>query len=442
MKKTVHVIGDVMLDEYLDGNVNRISPEGPVQIFNKSSNWYHLGGAANVAGNLKRLGHNVILYGVIGNDSAGKTVVNLIKDMGIQFEKKLSKKNTIIKTRVMVGSTHLLRVDHDAFYENSDFDYLCKSLFENAKFGDYVLISDYAKGTIWDCKNMISELKKIGVRSVVDPKSKNFDKYAGAFIITPNLKELNDVVGTSSSDAEIITACKSIIKKHDLESIVVTLSERGAIYVDSGKTIYSPALAKQVIDVTGAGDTFISVLVDQLIAGNLNYENILKICNKASAVSVSHQGTYAVTRSEIDFQSESDRVVFTNGCFDVLHLGHIRLLTEAKKLGGTLIVGLNSDQSISRLKGKGRPINPEIHRKQMLESLKMVDRVIVFDEDTPIQLIEEIVPDVLVKGGDYKETEVVGADFVINSGGSVKIIDFEVDESTSKIIKRIRNLNE
>ncbi len=472
--KEIIVIGDVMLDEYWFGSVVRISPEAPVPVLQQTNKEWCLGGAANVAANCKHIGCNVSLIGVIGaNDDEGNRLLTMVRDIGIDTTGlvKSTYRATTCKKRMMVKGHQLLRVDSECEQSLNahELNELLSRIDARLVPGVTVVISDYAKGVVSGdvLAHIIKKSKTLGCLLLVDPKGTNFNKYAGVHYIKPNLKEFNQMVVSFNlpSDNSLIENGQKICKILSLRGLFVTLGERGIQYISEDESYYCSVFKREVYDLTGAGDTVLAFLAFTLSNG-VSIEHCLQIANCAAAVAVSHLKTYAVSLDElIDRKSDSGekifydwmhlkieldwlrrggkRVVFTNGCFDLLHSGHIHLLKEAKRLGDILVVALNSDESVRSLgKGPGRPINQLEERAILIAALGVVDFVVSFDQGTPKQLIEYLSPDILVKGGDYTVESVVGYDYVNSLGGNVMVVDYVPGRSTTSMVKKIEKLQE
>ena len=470
-KKTILVIGDVMLDRYLMGNVNRISPEAPVPVVLLKQSEDRAGGAANVAANLSGLGLPTQIVGCFGEDVAGEILKKIIANSGIGIDNAMTSTSrpTVSKTRVMSGNQQIVRIDDESATAFSSEEN--KQLLSNiAKAIDLkpamVILSDYAKGVLSDstCKIIIQNCKKMNIPVIADPKGRDYSKYKGAYTLTPNKKETAEACGVDINDTEaLLKAAEHLKKSLDLDFLAVTRGEEGISLIDENQIQHIPATAKKVFDVSGAGDTVIATLAAGLVHG-LNSHDALQLANIAAGIVVGKVGTVPVSQAELlktlvseDGQSQIDKIcdlaqlnvlvsqwkanhqkiVFTNGCFDLLHAGHVTYLEAAKKTGDKLILGLNTDRSVSALKGPTRPVVHEGDRARVLAALVSVDAVILFDEDTPLQLIDAIRPDVIVKGDDYTEDQVVGGTEVKSWGGSVKLIPLVQGRSTSNIIKKL-----
>jgi D-beta-D-heptose 7-phosphate kinase / D-beta-D-heptose 1-phosphate adenosyltransferase len=451
----VWVLGDVMLDEYINGAVERVSPEAPVPVVRAHTMEQRLGGAANVARQVAALGARVSLAGVTGEDAAGAALRQLCAEARIDIRAllTLAERRTTRKLRVLGHEQQLLRIDWEdvAACAPAVTGRLVAQLAQGAP-PDAIILSDYAKGVV--TPETVAALAGVrgGVPLVVDPKHREFARYRGATTVTPNLRELEAAAGRALSGedtAAIAAAARELLASAGLSSMVVTLGSRGMLVVPAqGPEIAVPALRHEVYDVTGAGDTAIAVLTAQL-------------ANAAAGVAVSQVGTVAVSAASIrdaaaarpegkllsrhdlmtrsaTWRAAGKRIVATNGCFDLLHAGHLALLGHAAKLGDILVLAINSDASVRRLKGPGRPLVPENERAALLAALTFVDAVTIFDEDTPLAVLEAVRPDVLVKGGDYRPEEVVGRELVESAGGRVEIVPLMPERSTSSLLERIR----
>lgn len=470
-KKSILVIGDVMLDRYLMGNVNRISPEAPVPVVLLKQSEDRAGGAANVAANLSGLGLHTEIIGCIGDDVTGKILTQIIADSGIVVTNIMTSKlrPTVSKTRVMSGNQQIVRIDDEsatAFSVEENQQLLSNVTQALNNKPAMVILSDYAKGVLSDstCKTIIEHCKKLNIPVIADPKGRDYSKYKGASTLTPNKKETAEACGVDINETEaLLHAAEQLKKQLSLDFLAVTRGEEGISLIDDKQIQHIPATAKKVFDVSGAGDTVIATLAAGLAHG-LNPHDALQLANIAAGIVVGKVGTVPVTKAELlkalvseDGQSQADKIcdnaqlaelvsrwkanqqkiVFTNGCFDLLHAGHVTYLEAAKKTGDKLILGLNTDRSVSALKGPTRPVVHEGDRARVLAALASVDAVILFDEDTPLQLIDAIRPDIIVKGDDYTEDQVVGGTEVKSWGGSVKLIPLVQGRSTSNIIKKL-----
>tara|TARA_B100001750_G_scaffold72709_1_gene58057 strand:+ start:16926 stop:18401 length:1476 start_codon:yes stop_codon:yes gene_type:complete len=471
---TIIVIGDFMLDHYIFGTTSRTSPEAPVPIVEFKNENYSLGGAGNVVANLYELGANVIPIGIVGTDSAGLQLKKLIKGKNCDNTNLIpvNDRYTTIKTRILSANQQIVRLDKEEIQKipTSISNQLIKSLNYHIPKADALIISDYAKGVC--SKSMTQKIIEIAnshkVPVLVDPKTSDLTCYQGSYLITPNLKEFKNIIKNNQniSDKQISSLAKKLLIKHEIDNLLITKGSEGMSLVSSKKTINISADAKEVFDVSGAGDTVIATIAFSL-AHKINLENSIHLANISAGIVVSKTGTATVTKEEIieyiiekqptkqkifnnkdDFsstlsylRSKKKKIVFTNGCFDLLHIGHISLLEQAAKLGDILIVAINSDNSVKRIKGNERPITTEQHRARILASISEIDGVILFNEDTPYELIKLIKPDVLVKGKDYKIEDVIGKDIVEKNGGSVELIDIVENVSTTAIANQITQLD-
>ena len=460
------VVGDLMIDHYLWGKTERISPEAPVPVIDVQKETEVLGGAGNVVNNLVALGAQVEVASVIGVDDNGTRLRRMLEELGVGMSALLNEeeRNTTRKSRVIASHQQVVRFDSETrqpIASESETKLLdrIETLLKNGI--DTVLISDYGKGVLTEglTQGVITRAKKQGVRVMVDPKGKDYSKYRGATAITPNKKEASEATGIAIVDKASLREAGFRLKKElGLERAIITLSEEGmAIFGEEMRII--PTVAKEVYDVTGAGDTVIATLGYVRASGG-SIDEAARIANAAAAVVVGKLGSATATWDEIiayekalhesttehriksrealaktvqRLKEEGKKIVFTNGCFDILHLGHVKYLEKAAEFGDVLIVGVNSDDSVRRLKGPDRPVNPEYDRAYLLAALDAVDFVTIFDEDTPYELIKIVQPDILVKGGDYRGKEVVGSDIA----KEVRLVDFVEGRSTTKTIEKI-----
>ena len=461
------VIGDVMLDKYIFGEVNRTSPEAPVPVVEKKSESFRMGGAANVAANLIGLGIKTILSGVVGNDQNGEALKRLLKKNNISQQGLIkSTLSTTTKTRVIAGHQQIVRVDDEDTNISLSANQIKKILNLIIKKPSIIVLSDYAKGFLTEnlTLKIIKQAKKTDIPILVDPKGNNIKKYAGASILTPNKKEAFVLSNLAEPDEDLLEKqLKKICIKFDIENIAMTQGDQGIKLVSSRKIDVIPATKlKKVFDVSGAGDTVIATLAAGLI-GKLTAHKSLELANIAAGVAIGKVGTVAIEGHEIineidteqtlqihkiisfnkldglikNLRAKDLKIGFTNGCFDILHAGHVTYLEQAKNNIDFLILGLNSDSSVKKIKGAKRPIINQQDRARVLSSLEAVDAVIIFDEETPIKLIQRIKPNFLIKGSDYKLTEVVGHKEVAKWGGKVKLVELLAGRSSSNIIKDI-----
>jgi D-beta-D-heptose 7-phosphate kinase / D-beta-D-heptose 1-phosphate adenosyltransferase len=475
VRQTVLCVGDLMLDEFVYGEVSRISPEAPAPVIAVQRTETSIGGAGNVARNIASLGARCIFVGLIGDDEAGAQLKARLAQEAL-IESVLvcdSSRPTTRKVRFVSEhfSTHMLRADWElaqpaaAAIEQKLIDAILPLLPR----ADIVLLSDYAKGVLTArvIRNVIDAARKLGKAVIVDPKSANFAIYRGATLLTPNRKEFAEATRSrADTDSSIAEAAQDAMQLADCEAMLVTQSEHGMTLVPrTGDVIHVPAHPVKVRDVSGAGDTVAAMLAVVLAAG-AGWEAALRMATAAAAVAVSKKGTASVTAAEVrrnilphaflaaeekivatsadldahlaDWRRGGLRVGFTNGCFDILHPGHVKVLTAARGACDRLIVGLNSDASVQRLKGVGRPLQNERARAEVLAALEAVDLVVIFAQDTPIELITQIKPSVLVKGGDYTRDQVVGHEVVEAHGGEVLLVDVLPGFSTTSLVGRAR----
>ncbi len=463
----VWVVGDLMLDEYVVGAVDRISPEAPVPVVKVRDTEYRLGGAANVARQAAVLGARVSLAGAVGLDAAGEQLLRLCHEAGIDTRAviALEGRATTRKLRVLGHHQQLLRLDWEdvAPCAAPATVRMISKLVEEPR-PDAVILSDYAKGVLTPETIAAVAQRRAGEPVIVDPKSRDFTRYRGATLITPNLRELEAASRRpiDPDDQESITAAaRPLVEQLSLEAMIVTLGDRGMLLVPAaGPPVRVPAAKHDVYDVTGAGDTAIAVLALSL-ATQAPLLSAVHIANAAAGVSVGQVGAVAVDLNSIrnalaarpdgkilhrdalaaraaSWRMAGKRIVFTNGCFDLLHSGHLALLESAAKLGDVLVLAINGDDSVRRLKGAERPLVPQAERAALLAALSYVDAVTVFDEDTPLETLQAVRPHVLVKGADYRPDQIVGREFVESNGGRVALVPLVPDKSTSALVERIR----
>jgi len=461
----VLVVGDVMLDRYWHGPTSRISPEAPVPVVKVEQVEDRPGGAANVALNIAALGAGATLVGATGSDEAAQALSNRLQAADVACRFHASKQHpTITKLRVISRHQQLLRMDFEqpfAAEDSAAVNKIALNMFEGI---GAVILSDYAKGALRDPQPLIAAARARGIPVLVDPKSSDFARYRGATLLKPNLSEFEAVVGRCNSEAELVARGNELIRTLQLEALLVTRGEHGMTLLRSGhKEMHLPARTREVFDVTGAGDTVISVIAAAL-AGGEPLPQAVALSNIAAGIVVGKLGTATVSAPELrraifteqgsergvmtleqlqvmveDARAHGEKVVFTNGCFDIIHAGHVGYLEQARKQGDRLIVGVNDDASVKRLKGEGRPINPVDRRMIVLAALEAVDWVVSFAEDTPENLLWALKPDVLVKGGDYDKSGVVGWQIVEEYGGKVAVLDLWEKLSTTAIVNQIRD---
>jgi len=464
------VIGDLMLDEYLWGRAERISPEAPVQVLDVTREEIRIGGAGNVANNLVALGCRVSVASVVGGDENGTILLHAFSGKGVDvsgvFEDPL--RTTSRKTRVVAANQQIVRIDRESRDPiGTDYEQkLVGYLREQGERFNVILVSDYLKGVLTPSllAAVIAFARERKIPVVVDPKGSDYAKYRGATLLTPNRKEAETASGTVIRDEEgLCRAGARLLEAADLTALVITRSEEGmSLFLRDGGVVHIPTFAREVFDVTGAGDTVLAVL-GLALAGGVGFADAARLANFAAGIAVGKVGTSTVSPAEIvgsmGFQhGDSDtkiknldvlagiigaekargrRIVFTNGCFDLLHVGHVKYLQKAKSFGDVLVLGLNSDASVRRLKGEKRPLIGEAERAHILAALDCIDYVVIFDEDTPLRLIETLKPAVLVKGGDYTPEGVVGKDLVESYGGRIELVTFVDGRSTTNIIDKI-----
>lgn len=464
-KPNILVIGDLMIDHYLWGSCDRISPEAPVQVVNVKKENSVLGGAGNVINNLVSLGSSVEVISVIGDDSVANELKTLLSNIGVAFDNLVVEKGrkTSKKSRLMASNQQVLRYDSESVDEISknSSNKILEILEKNIKNYSAIILSDYKKGVLTTTltQDIIKLANRNKIKVLADPKGKDFSKYKGAYTLTPNKKEAMEATNIDIKDEKsLVEALKSLKQNCNLEVSLITLSEQGIAIFDD-ELFTSPTAAREVFDVTGAGDTVIASITFALSCG-VDIKKALYFANLAAGVVVGKIGSATASLDEIyeyesqlnkssssshiktfdeieklakKLHSQGKRIVFTNGCFDILHVGHVKYLEEAKSYGDVLILGLNADSSVRKLKGSSRPINSQDDRAYILASLESVDYVVIFEEETPYELIKLIKPHVLVKGGDYEGKEVVGQDIA----DELKLVQFVDGKSTTNTIKRI-----
>ena len=459
----ITVIGDVMLDRFWSGASRRVSPEAPVPVVNVSGQEDRAGGAGNVAVNLAELGVTVSLVGLCGDDEHARALRSCVESAGVRWNVMPCQADTIVKLRVLSRNQQLLRMDFEQSLAPYANDLFLRYAQQHLADADLVILSDYAKGTLELVQPLLAHCREAGKRTLVDPKGTDFERYRGATLMTPNLSELEAVVGPCDTDEALVEKAGNLRASLELDAILVTRSEAGMTLIErDGPAQHLTASAQEVFDVTGAGDTVIAVMAGGLSAG-LSMADAARYANHAAGVVVAKLGTASVTPEELEHaisdrdldsfdrrpsedevlsrlskcRAAGQRIVMTNGCFDLLHPGHIRYLQQAAKLGDLLLVAVNDDDSVRRLKGAGRPVNAVEDRMAVLAALEAVDFVLPFSEDTPARLIDAVAPDTLVKGGDYTVEQIAGHESVLARGGDVIILDFVPGHSTTEMIERI-----
>lgn len=465
----VLVIGDIMLDRYIHGDVDRISPEAPVPVIRHAQRYERAGGAANVAMNLAGLGCQAILSGFWGSDMEQGELAAILDRAGVDTVGVVSSSRpTISKTRIVGRNQQLLRLDIESREAPPEIESrrLLDRATELVSKVHAVVLSDYAKGALTNqlCAAVINAARIAKIPILADPKTPDFSKYRGATTVCPNLGELSLATGVPAHQTDtILAAAQPLIHENDFQYLTVTMSEKGITLLRPDSKFHSPARAREVFDVSGAGDTVIATLA-ACLAGSLQIETAIELANLAAGIVVGKVGTVPIASHELvaeltpssgvtagekildlehaktrvaEWRASGETIVFTNGCFDLLHVGHITLLEDCRRFGSKLVLGLNADASICRLKGPSRPIVGERERARVMAALAAVDAVVLFEEDTPLELIRALRPNVLVKGGDYTIETVVGHEEVIASGGRVEIVPTVEGFSTTNIVKKL-----
>lgn len=468
------VVGDLMLDRYWHGPTSRISPEAPVPVVKIEESEERAGGAGNVAYNIAALNGTPSLVGLTGQDESAKILKNRLSHQGVNCHfVELAGCTTITKLRVLSRHQQLIRLDfEDGFLfdngEHSDSgEHLLQAYQSQLDAHDVIVFSDYQKGTLRDLPRLISLAKEQGKTVIIDPKGNDFSIYRGASLLTPNLSEFEAIVGHCENDEQLIEKAEQLCQTLQLDALLITRSEKGMTLIQADKqAVHLPTRARDVYDVTGAGDTVIATLAVSIAVG-MNMVDATKLANLAASVVVGKVGTATVTVHELrtamrqlsdieqgiitedrlialvsDAKNHGEKVIMTNGCFDILHAGHVTYLEQAKSLGDRLIVAVNDDDSVKRIKGPERPVNTMNRRMQVLAGLSCVDWVVPFYEDTPTRLICDVSPSVLVKGGDNKVADIPGGDCVKEQGGEVLVMEYVDNCSTTGLIRSIRSADE
>ncbi|TSE05541.1 MULTISPECIES: D-glycero-beta-D-manno-heptose-7-phosphate kinase [Aquimarina] len=455
--KKILVIGDIMIDKYLIGSIERISPEAPVPVVDIKEEKLVLGGAGNVVNNLLAFGAEVNIISVIGDCENTSIMYNLLEEQGILTDYMVIEKDRLItkKTRILSSSNQqIVRYDKETTKDiNEDSTNKVFDIYRNIiKSHEIIILSDYGKGVLTDnvTKKIIKLANEEKIKILVDPKGSDYSKYTGAYLLTPNKKEASIATNFDINNNQLEYAIRTLKSKYKLAISVITLNQDGIAVFDEELRIF-PTKAKEVYDVTGAGDTVIAAIAYKL-AQDSHIDDAIQFANLAAGIVVAKIGVGTATIDEIyakdhniktideiktivnDLKEQNKKIVFTNGCFDILHLGHIKYLEKAKKLGDVLIVGVNTDNSVKNIKGNKRPINPELDRAYLLNALKSVDYTVLFNENTPYELIKSIRPNVLAKGADYKNKEIIGSDFA----GTTKLIEYIDGKSTTGVINKIK----
>ncbi len=462
--KKIIVVGDVMLDRYWQGDTSRISPEAPVPVVRIEDSEVRPGGAGNVALNLAALGAEVSLFGLIGDDESGEELGQALKASGVDACLTVNTElNTISKLRILSRHQQLIRLDQEKDFSDVDCSALQADVLQVLKGAQAVILSDYDKGTLAIiCPVVIRRCLELSIPVIIDPKGNHRERYQNATLLTPNMAEFQQMVGPCGSEEDIEVCGRRLIDDMNLDALLITRSEKGMTLIDVDRVVNIPSRGREVFDVTGAGDTVIAVFTAACAAGE-SFHAAALLANRAAGIVVGKLGAATVSPEDLEADDvhgrfnrkivtepelleklkhlrSSKQVVMTNGCFDILQPGHVANLEQCKALGDMLVVAVNDDASVQRLKGKQRPINSLQQRMQVLAGLSSVDYLVAFNEDTPERLIGEVLPHVLAKGGDYRVDEIAGAEAVLAAGGRVETIDLLAGYSSTDIIERIRNL--
>ena len=461
MKKQILVIGDLILDEYISGEIKKISQEAPIPIVdinNEIENKFVLGGAANVAANIKSLGHDVKLLGILGNCFNSKKIKFLLKKKKIKYNLlKLNNYHVSLKKRILSNQQQIVRLDTDPqnfIYDQNKLNRIINRELNKTKI---LIISDYNKGTINNLSKIINLAKNKNIKVLLDSKKNKLSAFKNTFLIKPNEKEFNEIFNLDISKKNLNIKIFNLLKKNRKKNLLLTLGKNGMKLFSQNKFEEFKPNSKDVFDVTGAGDTVMATIA-VCIANDNNLEESVKYSLKAAEIVISKVGTAEVSKNELFKKDQTKfnkiyslnkllkklttsrinkkKIVFTNGCFDILHPGHLKILKESKEKGDILIVGLNSDKSVKNLKGKKRPIISQLDRANILSSLNVVDYVVIFNEKTPLNIIRTIKPDIITKGSDYKNKNIVGSNYIKKRGGKIILISNYKNYSTSKIIEK------
>jgi D-beta-D-heptose 7-phosphate kinase/D-beta-D-heptose 1-phosphate adenosyltransferase len=461
----VLVVGDLMLDRYWHGATSRISPEAPVPIVHVNKNDERAGGACNVALNIATLGAHCTVMGLCGDDTAAQTLESILSEAGVKpLFIRMPQNTTVTKLRVMSRSQQLMRLDFEDGFIGQDLSLLEQEFTAQLEDHNVVVCSDYGKGSLRTVRKLIELCNEKNIPVLVDPKGSDFSRYTGASLITPNLSEFEAVAGPCLSEDDLVAKANALSEQFDIEALLVTRSEHGMSLMQQGyDPVHVPTQAREVFDVTGAGDTVISTLAAALGAG-VTLERAMVLANLAAGVVVGKSGTASVSLRELEnaiiqnssstehgileeaelhalldrCRARGETIVMTNGCFDILHAGHVTYLEQASELGDHLLVAVNVDDTVRRLKGADRPVNKVANRMRMLAALRCVDWVVAFSEDEPTRLICEVLPDILVKGGDNEADKIPGGNCVREAGGQVMVLTYVDGISTTKIIESIK----
>lgn len=467
-KVNVLIVGDVMLDRYWYGDTSRVSPEAPVPVVKINQREDRPGGAANVALNVRALGAQTTIIGTVGDDEAAAVLKAQLSGANVHHDLiTIADMPTVTKLRVLSRHQQLLRMDFEEPHHAAASSEVVDRFNEQLKEASVVIFSDYQKGTLADIQMMIASAKAVNVPVFVDPKHSDVSLYQGATVLKPNLSEFYAMAGHCDHEQEMIEKANHLIKQYQLQALLVTRGEQGMTLLSADHPEYHlPTRAKEVFDVTGAGDTVMAVLAASYAAG-CSLQDAMLLANAAAGIAVSKLGAAIVSWPELrrviqrhqadpdgvmtaeqlllavaEAKAKGEKVVLTNGCFDILHAGHVQYLEQAKSYGDKLIVAVNSDRSVKQLKGSGRPLNTLDKRMAVLAGLSAIDWVVPFDSLTPEHLITEVLPDVLVKGGDYQGKEIAGAAAVIDNGGCVELASFVEGCSSSSLLRRLNQETE
>ncbi len=462
----ITVIGDVILDRYVHGTISRISPEAPVPVIRVEREEERAGGAANVALNISRLGVSVQLLGITGDDVSAVRLQAMLAEQAVACD-LLQQDDfpTITKIRVVSQNQQLLRMDYEESPQTADGSALLGRCLASLDDSDLLVLSDYAKGSLQCVPAMIEAARERDIPMLVDPKGGDFERYRGATTLTPNIKEFEAVAGCCQTEQDLVDKAHALCHALHISSLLITRGSQGISLIEPAhdRAWHLPAVRQEVFDVTGAGDTVIATYAAAIASGYAARQAV-DFANHAAGIVITRIGTASVTAAELNSalcacdstarsrltaeevialvrqaKAAGERIVFTNGCFDIIHAGHIACLQQARQAGHRLVVALNDDASVRRLKGAGRPVNSLQHRAEVLLALEAVDWVVPFGEDTPLALLKMINPDVLVKGGDYHVAEIVGAEYVLANGGAVNIIPRHPGLSTTALIAGINS---
>ena len=463
LEANILVVGDIILDRYVYGNTSRISPEAPVPIVHVKDTEERPGGAANVALNIRQLDVGVCLVGITGEDPSADLLSQILIDAGVTC--CFVRQNgfpTITKLRVLSQHQQLIRLDYEAESDQADASSLDGLFNEQSATADLIVLSDYAKGSLMNVSRFIQQARDLGKQVLVDPKGTDFSRYQHASLLTPNLKEFKAVVGDCEDVDAIVTKGANLCQSLSLDALLVTRGEQGMTLIrNNDAPVHLTAQAHEVFDVTGAGDTVIASLAAALASGH-ELVHATALANRAAGLAVEKLGAATISTGELNsavfkaqlgnlsvsdeshlkwildnVRAEGKTIVMTNGCFDILHAGHVAYLQQARKMGDCLVVAVNDDDSVRKLKGSTRPVNPLADRMAVLAALGSVDWVVPFTEETPERLISVLLPDVLVKGGDYQPDEIAGAEWVKQNGGKVETIPLYEGCSTTRIINEL-----